>query len=169
MDVVLAPGSLVEPDRVRQDLRSFEQALSSSPELQSALESPAVKRPRKRGVIARLAKALDLSNVARNFLLVLIDHRRVPELAGAIGAFEKMVDERLGRLQVEVASARELKAPQQADLIRRLESVTGKQVRLKLTVDDDLVGGMVLRLGSTVYDGSVRGLLDALGRQLRAE
>ena len=167
--MVLAPGSRVEPDRVRQDLRSVEQALAGSPELGSALESPAVKRPRKRAVIARLAGALELSAVARNFLLVLVDHRRTAELSGVIAAFEKLADERLGRLEVDVASARELKEPQQTALILRLEAVTGKNVRLKLTVDDELVGGVVLRLGSTVYDGSVRGRLDALGRQLLAE
>ena len=167
--MVLAPNSRVEADRVRQDLRSFEEALAGSPELDTALASPAVKRPRKRAVITRLAQSLEMSTVARNFLLVLVDHRRMAELSGAIAAFEKMVDERLGRLQVDVASARELKEPQQAALIRQLEGATGKKVRLKLTVDDELVGGVVLRLGSTVYDGSVRGQLDSLGRQLRAE
>jgi F-type H+-transporting ATPase subunit delta len=169
VDVVLAPNSRAEAERIRQDLRSFEEALAGSPELKSALESPAVKRARKRAVIERLAHALDVSPVARNFLLVLIDHRRTAELSGVIAAFETMVDERLGRLQVEVASARELPQPQQAALIRQLETITGKQVRLKMTIDDDLVGGLVVRLGSTVYDGSVRGRLEALGRQLRAE
>ena len=168
-DVVLAPASRVAPDRVLQDLRSFEQALANSPELASALESPAVKRPRKRAVIARLAQSLNLSPVAQNFLLVLADHRRTPELSGAIAAFERIVDERLGRLQVDVASASELKESQRAALIRQLEGATGKKVSLNLTIDDTLVGGMIVRLGSTVYDGSVRGQLDALTRQLQAE
>jgi F-type H+-transporting ATPase subunit delta len=91
------------------------------------------------------------------------------ELAEVIVAFEKMVDERLGRLQVDVVSAQELKQPQQAALTQRLEAVSGKKVRLNLKVDDSLLGGVVVRLGSTVYDGSVRGRLDAIGRQLRAE
>jgi len=168
-DVVLAPASPVEPDRVRQDLRAFEQALSDSSELGIALASPAVNRARKRGVITRLADSLGMSGVSRNFLLVLVDHRRLTDLTGAIAAFEKLVDERLGRLQVDVASASEMKEPQQAALIRQLEAVTGKVIRLKLTVDDDLVGGAVVRMGSTVYDGSVRGQLDALGRRLIAE
>src|ERR1700680_5138743 len=84
VDVVLGPKSRVEADRVRQDLRSFEQALGNSLELGNALASPAVKRPRKRSVITRLAKALDLSQVATNFLLVLVDHRRTAELSDII-------------------------------------------------------------------------------------
>jgi len=169
VDVVLAPASRVETDRVRQDLRAFEQTLAGSPELATALASPAVKRVRKRAVIERLVKALDLSNTSRNFLLVLIDHRRTGELTDVIAAFERLVDERLGRLQVDVVSAQELKPPQQAALVQRLETVSGKKVRLNLKVDDSLLGGVVVRLGSTVYDGSVRGRLDVLGRQLQAE
>jgi F-type H+-transporting ATPase subunit delta len=169
VDVVLAPASQAPPDRVRQDLRSFEEALAASTELSIALASPAVTRSRKRAVIGRLTQSLGISGVAKNFLLVLIDHRRTAELSGIIAAFERMVDERLGKLQVEVASARELKEQQQTALIRQLETMTGKKVLLNLKIDGDLVGGVVVRLGSTVYDGSVRGHLEALGRQLRAE
>ena len=151
------------------DLRSFQAMLAGSPELVSALESPAVKRPRKRAVLDRLAGQLELAPIARNLLLVLADHRRIPELGGVITAFEKIVDERLGRLQVEVASASALEASQQDALARRLQAITGKNVRLNVTVDSGLVGGLVLRLGSTVYDGSVRGQLDSLARQLAAE
>src|SRR5437867_3756403 len=169
VDVVLAPGSKVEPVRMREDLRSFEQALAGSAELAKALASPAVTRPRKRAVIERLVRSLELSGVARNFLLVLVDHRRTADLSGIGDAFEKMLDERLGTLQVEVASARDLKPEQQQILTRQLETMTGKKVLLNLEIDGDLVGGLVVRLGSTVYDGSVRGQLEALGRQLRAE
>ena len=169
VDVVLSPTSRVEPSRILSDLRGFEQLLASSPELASALESPAVKRPRKRAVIDRFAKQLDLSPIARNFLLVLADHRRLGDLGGAVTAFEKIVDERLGRLQVDVASASPLQPAQEQALAQRLRTITGKDVRLNVSVDGDLMGGVVLRLGSTVYDGSVRGQLDALARQLAAE
>lgn len=169
VDVVLAPNAPIGPDRVRDDLRSFEQALAVSVELSTVLASPGVSRPRKRAVIGRLAQSLGLSSVARNFLLVLVDHRRTAHLAAIVGAFEKMVDERLGTLQVEVASAGELREQQQAALIGQLEAITGKRIFLDLKIDRALVGGLVVRLGSTVYDGSVRGQLEALGRQLRAE
>ena len=169
VDVVLAPSDAAEPDRVRRDLRGFEQVLAASDELSVALESPSISRPRKRAVIARLARLLTLSGVATNFLLVLIDHRRTPELSGILDAFDKLLDERRGILQVEVVSASRLEQRQQDDLERRLESMTGKTIGLNLKVDADLVGGLVVRLGSTVYDGSVRGQLEAIGRQLRAD
>ena len=169
MDVVLAPSAAADPDRVREDLRGFEQVLAASSELSVALESPSISRPRKRAVVSRLARSLTLSAVATNFLFVLIDHRRTPELSAILDAFDKLLDERRGILQVEVVSASPLEQAQQNDLKRRLASMTGKTIGLNLKVDGDLVGGMVVRLGSTVYDGSVRGQLEAIGRQLRAD
>jgi F-type H+-transporting ATPase subunit delta len=169
VDVVLAPNAAIGPDRVRDDLRSFEQTLAASPELSTVLASPGISRPRKRAVVDRLVQSLGLSGVARNFLLVLVDHRRTAHLSAIADAFEKIVDERLGTLKVEVASASELREQQQAALIRQLEAITGKRISLDLKIDTELVGGLVVRLGSTVYDGSVRGQLEALGRQLRAE
>ena len=168
VDVVLAPTSRHEPDRVREDLASFERALADSPELTNALASPAITKPRKRAVIERLGQSLGVSGVAKNFLFVLIDHRRMADLSGIIAAFEKMVDERLGVMQVDVTSAQALKQQQQDDLIRQLETMTGKKIALNIQTDSDLVGGLVVRLGSTVFDGSVRGQLEALGRELRS-
>jgi F-type H+-transporting ATPase subunit delta len=150
-------------------LRSFEKALAGSPELQVALASPGISRPRKRAVIDRLVKSLELSGMVRNFLRVLVDHRRTADLSGIIEAFDKIVDERLGTLQVDVASARELQEQQKAALTRQLEAMTGKRIVLNIKIDNDLVGGVIVRLGSTVYDGSVRGQLATLGRQLISE
>jgi F-type H+-transporting ATPase subunit delta len=166
VDVALAPNAAVGPDRVREDLRSFEQALAASAELSIVLASPGISRPRKRAVIGRLVESLGVSRIVRNFLFVLVDHRRTANLSGIIDAFEKLVDERLGTLKVDVASARGLDRQQQAALTQRLEAMTGKRIVLNLAIDSDLVGGVVMRLGSTVYDGSVRGQLEALGRQL---
>ena len=165
----MGPASKVSPDGVRDDLRAFEQALHASPEMASALASPAIAKSRKRAVIARLGQTLGISTIARNFLYVLIDHRRLHDLNGIVSAFEKMVDERLGLLQVDVTSAQELKPSQQDELAMQLAAMTGKKIVLKLKTDTDLVGGLVVRLGSTVYDGSVRGQLEAIGRELRAE
>jgi len=166
VDVVLAPNAGVNPDRVREELRSFEQALAASPELSIVLASPGISRPKKRAVIGRLVESLGLSKVSRNFLFVLIDHRRTADLSGIIEAFEKIADERLGKLQVDVSSARELDRQQQAALTERLEAMTGKRIVLNLAIDSELVGGLVVCLGSTVYDGSVRGQLETLSHQL---
>jgi F-type H+-transporting ATPase subunit delta len=120
-------------------------------------------------VVNRIADALQLSRIPRNLLFVLIDHRRIASLAGIIQTLEVVLDERLGFARAEVSSPRELTGEQRAALNSRLEQLTGKRIRMRFAVDDSLIGGVVARIGSTVYDGSVRGELASLGRRLCAE
>jgi F-type H+-transporting ATPase subunit delta len=167
-DVVTAPGSTVRADETVAELRTFSAALAGSQELQNALTSPAVPPGRKRAVVGRIATALKLGQITRNFLYVLIDRRRIAGVAEIIDTFERIVDERLGFAQAEVTSARELTESQRASLSGQLERLTGKKIRMRFSMDDSLIGGVVARIGSTVYDGSVRGQLETLGRRLKA-
>jgi F-type H+-transporting ATPase subunit delta len=107
--------------------------------------------------------------VARNFLYVLIDHRRIAALDGVLHSFEIIVDERMGFARAEVSSAKDLSDAQRTALSAQLERMTGKRIRMRYAVDPSLIGGVVARIGSTVYDGSVRGQLDSLGRKLATE
>ena len=168
-DVVTAHESSLGPENAARELRSFEAAMTGSPELENALITPAVPTPRKRAVVRRIAERLELSRVTANFLYVLVDRRRIAALSEIIKSFEQVVDERLGFARAEVSSAREMTAPQQSALTSRLEALTGKRVRAHYSVDGSLIGGVVARIGSTVYDGSVRGQLASLGRRLTAE
>ena len=168
-DVVTAGGSPLSPQAAVSELRAFEAAFAGSAELQNALVTPAVPAARKRAVVGRIAEVLKLSRISRNFLYVLIDHRRIAALSGIIDSFELMVDDRLGFARAEVAAAREMGEPQRAALNAVLERLTGRRIRMRLTVDERLIGGVVARIGSTVYDGSVRGQLASLGRRLGAE
>src|SRR5437879_7020936 len=95
-DVVTAPSSALTPQQAVAELRSFETALRDSPELHNALVTPAVPVGRKRAVVGRIADILKLSRIARNFLFVLVDHRRIASLSGIIQTFEEVVDARLG-------------------------------------------------------------------------
>ena len=169
VDVVTGATAGVEPKTALEELRAFEAALATSAELRNALLSPAVTPGRKRAVIGRLTDKMGLSRIVRNFLMVLTDHRRPAALPEVIHAFDVLLDERLGFAQAEVSSARELNEGQRAALGEELSRVTGKSVRAKFSTDPSLIGGVVARLGSTVYDGSVRGQLDALGRKLQLE
>ena len=90
-------------------------------------------------------------------------------LSAVLHSFELIVDERLGFARAEVTSAAELDQPQRAALNGELERLTGKRIRMRLAVDPALIGGVVARIGSTVYDGSVRGQLSSMGRRLSAE
>ena len=168
-DVVTAPSSVLRPEDAVSELRSFEAALRSSVELHNALVTPAVPGSRKKAVVERIAEILKLSRTARNLLFVLIDHRRITSLSAIIQSFETVLDERLGFARAEVSSAHQIDGPQSAALTARLEGLTGKRIRAHFTVDESLIGGVVARIGSTVYDGSLRGQLQSLERRLGAE
>ena len=165
-DVVTAGASPIHPDDALKELRTFEAALNESSELRNALISPSVPVGRKRAVVGRIGDILELSRIVRNFLFVLIDHRRIASLTGILHSFELVMEERLGFARAEITSARELTETQRAALNAQLEQLTGKRIRMRFTVDETLIGGAVARIGCTVYDGSVRGQLQTLGRRL---
>jgi F-type H+-transporting ATPase subunit delta len=166
---VVTTGAGAAAEATLGELHAFESVLSSSTELQNALTSPAVPPSRKRAVVGRLADILKLSRVTRNFLFVLIDHRRIASLADIVQSFETVADERLGFARADVTSAREIAEPQRRQLNGQLERLSGKRIRARYSVDDSLIGGVVARIGSTVYDGSVRGQLNSLGKRLSTE
>jgi F-type H+-transporting ATPase subunit delta len=168
-DVVTASGSVLPPQDAVTQLGAFQRALASSPELYNALTSPAVLASRKKAAITRIGSVLGLSPISRNFLFVLIDHHRIPALGEILQTFELVLDERLGFARAEVTSAGELTEAQRATLNQTLERLAGKRIRMRFAVDPSLIGGLVARIGSTVYDGSVRGQLSSLERRLSAE
>jgi F-type H+-transporting ATPase subunit delta len=152
-----------------QQLRGFEALLEESADLRNVLASPAVSAARKRTVVRQLADRLAVAPIVRNFLLVLTDHRRLPGLAQVIDSFEIQLDEHLGFVRAELRTARELDERQKAALVDGLSRFTGKKVRARFAVETGLIGGVVAHIGSTLYDGSVRGQLDSLARRLAAE
>ncbi|MEO8595265.1 MAG: ATP synthase F1 subunit delta [Candidatus Solibacter sp.] len=168
-DVTTAANAGLSAADALSQLRSFEEALHSSHELQNALTTPAVPAGRKRAVVGRLADALKLSQIARNFLYVLIDHRRITLLGAILNGFELIVDERMGFARAEISSPGELSEAQRGAINAQLERMAGKRLRTHYAVDPALIGGVVARIGSTVYDGSVRGQLQAIGQRLSTE
>ncbi|HEY1342705.1 MAG TPA: ATP synthase F1 subunit delta [Bryobacteraceae bacterium] len=167
-DVVTGNRSPVRPETAVEELRAFEAALKSSAELHTALESPAVAAGRKKAVVGRIVDILKLSKISRNFLFVLVDHRRIGALAEIIESFEETVDERLGLARAQVTSAGNLTEAQAGALREELERLTGKRVRMQFAVDQELIGGAITRIESTVYDGSVRGQLQSLRQRLES-
>jgi F-type H+-transporting ATPase subunit delta len=165
-EVVFAPGSGVEPQAVLRQLRAVEAELLESSALRTVLQSPAVPPSKKRAVIARLTEPLGIAKPVRNFLFVLIDRRRIESLSEIREALEAMLDEKLGLVRADVISAGDLSESQRANLQAQLSRLSGKQARLEFSVDQDLIGGVIARIGSTVYDGSVRGELDKMRKRL---
>ena len=165
-DVVTSPNSTVSPQDALQQLRSFDDISRESYELRTALESPAVPRARKRAVIERFAGLLGLSRTIRNFLFVLSDKGRLSALHEIVDSVDIQLDERLGFIRADISASAELTSPQLETLTQKLAAISGKQIRMRFKVDPSLIGGVVARMGATVYDGSVRGRLDSLSKKL---
>jgi F-type H+-transporting ATPase subunit delta len=157
-------GAMPESDAAAtlEQLRAIANLIHSSADLHNALLSPAVPASRKRAVMGKLVQELGAGRMVRNFVYVIIDHRRVDEFPAIVEAFEAVLDERLGYVRADVLSARPLPEAQQARLASEISRVAGKKAKLKFSTDAGLVAGVVARIGSTVYDGSVRGQLERL-------
>jgi len=165
-DLAIEEAGRVEPRQMVEELQSFEGVLSEAGDLAGILANPAVPPARKHAVVARLAEMIGCGPLVRNLLYVLVDRRRITALPEIRAAFEGLLDEHLGLLRVEVASAGELSPQQRGMLEERLSGLVGKQVRCEYAVDEELLGGAVVRFASTVFDGSVKGRLEALGNRL---
>lgn len=162
VDVVTEPGSNIDPKMAMDQLRQVAAMVSESVDLRNALLTPAVSPSRKRAVIADLTGPLNIHVKIRNFLYVVIDHRRVHEIPSIVEAFEVLLDEHLGFVRADVSSAKPLNEQQKAALEVQLTRMAGKKAKLKFQTDPALVAGVVARVGSKVYDGSVRGQLERL-------
>jgi len=157
----------LKPEDAVAQLRAVDAIIQGSPELRNALLTPAIQNSRKRAVMAKLLEqAGGGSPLIRNFTYVLIDHRRITMMGEIREAFELEIDQRLGFARAEVTSATALDHRVSANLETELSRLTGKRMRLRFDVDPALLGGVMARIGSTVYDGSVRGELLQLGRKL---
>lgn len=167
VDVVTAHPELHSADVLR-GLRSVEELIESSEDLENALSSPAVASSQKRAVIRRLMEPMGLVDKVQNFVYVVIDHRRAPEFPEIVNAFEELMDEQLGIVSADIRSAQELTDSQRASLEAQVSRLAGKQAKLKFSLDPALIAGVVARVGSTVYDGSVRGQLERLRTRLSA-
>ena len=165
-DIALEQGA---SDPVLKQLRDFGAAYAESAELRNFLTSPAVAREAKRRVIEQLAARFGAGKVVRNFLFVVVDHRRVSLLPEIIAAFQEVIRQRLGVAEAEVVSATEMNEGQKANLLRTLERLTGKSIQAKYSLEPGLLGGAVVRIGDTIYDGSLRQRLNEMRARLTAE
>jgi len=165
-DIALAQGA-AEP-AVKQ-LTDFGAAFADSAELRNFLASPAVTREAKHGVIEKIVARMRAGKIIRNFLFVIVDHRRTNMLPEIIAAFEDVIRQRQGIAEAEVFSAVELSAGQKKQFAQTLERITGKKIEAKYSLDPALLGGALVRVGDTIYDGSVRSRLNEMRARLAAE
>jgi F-type H+-transporting ATPase subunit delta len=163
---VFATNSGLSPEDAIAQLRTAESVFSGSRQLEHALLSPAVSRPRKKAVVEKLAGDLGFNRLIRNFLLVVVTHRRTHELPAMRRSFEEVVDERLGWIPADIASAKDLTGDQKKEIERALGTKLGKFIRANYQTDPMLIGGIRARVASREYDASVKGKLESLRQRL---
>ena len=166
VDVALEQGNAPQ---VKKELATFVDLLAQSADLRNFHASPAIARAAKQTAIGKLLDRLGASRTLVNFLLVVVENRRVLLLPQIQKAFEELLHDRLGVAEAQVTSVEELSAPEKAELTGVLERLTGKKVEARYELDPSLIGGAVVRIGSTIYDGSVREQLKRLQARLTSE
>ncbi len=165
-DVALAQGAA---DAALKQLADFGAAFAESSELRNFLTSPGVPREAKHGVIEKISALTGAGKMIRNFLLVIADHQRTHILPEIIGTFEDVIRQRQGVAEAEISCAVELNAAQKKRMAQTLERLTGKKIQATYSLNPALLGGAVVRVGDTIYDGSVRNSLNEMRARLAAE
>ena len=152
----------LDANRAIAGLRGLAQNFSDSTDLRRVWENPAVPAEQKRGLLDAIVRREGIDRQVRNLVAVLIDHRRVQFLARIVEQLEKELNARLGFAEAQISSARELGEAEKRSLETEIAKVTGKKIRPQYQLDASLLGGAVVRVGSTIYDGSVKGQLEKI-------
>jgi len=162
-DVVAKNG---QADAVKTELKEWELLTESNAQLHEVFGNPSIPYAKKENVLDALIQRSGSSKAVSNFLRVLLQNGRLIDLPEINERFASVLEERSGVVSGEVISARELPAAQKKELETNLEKLTGKKVKLNFEIDENIIGGVVTRIGSTVYDGSVKTQLENLKEEL---
>ncbi len=163
-DVVL--DKKLDPRQTEQELNALASLVESAPQLRTVWENPSVEAEQKRAVLDAIVSRIGASRMVRNFVALLIDHRRIAALPEIARQVEVEINQRFGLADAEVTTARPLDESEKRALETRVAEVIGKKVRARYAQNPMLLGGAVVKVGSTVYDGSIRGQLQRLKAEL---
>lgn len=139
-----------------------------SGDLREVFLNPAIPAAQKIAVLDKLNARMGLQKEMRNLLAVLINNDRIGVVHEVATAWRAEMQERLGIRQAEIVTARELNPQERAELVAGVGKLAGARIEPTFRLDESIIGGTVVRIGSTVYDGSVRGRLDRLKEALIA-
>ena len=162
-DVVFQTG---QSDAIKTELAMCAQLFGGNAELQNVFSNPTVAHSSKEKLLESLIAKANPTKTTANFLRVLLQNSRITDLGEINERFAAVLDERGGLISAEITSARELPEAERADFEKNLERLTGKKVNVNYAVNKEIIGGVVTRIGSTVYDGSVKMKLENLKEQL---
>jgi F-type H+-transporting ATPase subunit delta len=153
---------------IDKQLADFEATWNGSPELQTFFQNPAVAAVQKVAILDKLNAKLGLQKELRNLLAVLINNDRIGHVHEVAAAYRAELRERLGIREAEIVTARELGEDERNTLLAGVGKLAGARIEAKFMLDQSILGGAVVRIGSTIYDGSVRGRLERLKEVLVA-
>ncbi|NVB83533.1 MAG: ATP synthase F1 subunit delta [Kofleriaceae bacterium] len=153
-------------DKLGAELRTIAQAMKQSPELAATLSSPAIRRSDRRKVIDAILQRINAQPLTKNTIYLLLDGERLGYLPVISREVDAMIEEKAGRVSAEVVSAKALDPAQLSQITAALEKLSGKKVSISRREDPDLLGGIVAKVGDTVYDGSLRTQLRTLRDEL---
>jgi F-type H+-transporting ATPase subunit delta len=162
----VAVKNKLNPEKTVAEFQQIADAVNGSRELRNVLQSPAVSREQKLKLLDSIVQHVGASKMLRNFLAVLIDHRRIGNIGDLLEQFKRELDRRMGIADAKVSSVRELTSAEKKSLEQQLAEITGKTVRATYSEDASLLGGVLVRVGSTIYDGSVHGRLQRMRQEL---
>lgn len=156
-----------DKDTVQSELKTWEQMLNTNQNLNNAFYNPAIAQENKEKVLESLIAKANPSKTTANFLRVLLKNNRLTEINAINSKLDSVLAERSGVISASVISSRELTEAEKADLRANLAKRTGgKEIKLEYKIDESIIGGAITRVGSTVYDGSVRTQLELLKQQM---
>jgi F-type H+-transporting ATPase subunit delta len=155
-----------EARKVQTELIQWQQMISSSPLLQELLTNPTIALDQKQSAVKELIARSEVSQITANVLKLLLKNQRLSDLAAINEKFAQVLDERAGIVSAEVTSARVLPTESKSLIENNLRGITGRDVRINFLVDESLIGGIVTRIGSTVYDGSIKNQLEELQKAI---
>ena len=153
---------------INRQIGDFLGTWDGSPELREFFVNPAIPAVQKVGFLDKINAKLELRKELRNLLAVLIDNGRIGSVSEVAAAYRQLLQQQLGIRQAEIVMARELGAAERNALVAEIGKLAGSRIEASFKLDAAILGGTVVRIGSTVYDGSVRGRLDRLKEALKA-
>lgn len=162
----VAESARLDAGVAQQQMRDFSQTLAASSVLREVLENPSIEMAGKLKVLDGIARRLAMFPQVRNFIAVILEHHRLAELDEILTEYKQVVDEHAGATEACITTARPLNAEDRAQLEAQIAKLAGARVRARYAEDATLLGGAVVEIGSTVYDGSVRAQLQQLKQRL---
>jgi F-type H+-transporting ATPase subunit delta len=151
---------------LNRQFHDFLATWDGSAELRELFRNPAIQATQKITILDKLNTKMGLQRELRNLLAVLINNDRIGEVHEVAAAWRAEMQERLGIRQAEIVTARELNEQERAELLAGVGKLAGSRIEPTFKLDESIIGGTVVRIGSTVYDGSVRGRLERLKEAL---